>query len=144
MALLAPNKGEVEILSRMVGKHAPGEGDTLRLKLWKTKVGDSMREGDTWIDFTVCTAAGYGDTLLIGDTGTGHWTISTTGDSSNAVYAQKTFTFTAGDSARGYFVTSKTSAGDTVVLWGEKFTDGPYTIPSGGGTIKVTPRISLN
>jgi hypothetical protein len=140
MALLAPNKGEVEILNRMVGAHAPGSGDTLRLKLWKTKVGDSMREGDTWRDFTVCTAAGYGDTLLA----MGSWTITSTGDSSNAVYAQKTFTFTAGDSARGYFVTSKTAAGDTVVLWGEKFTDGPYVIPSGGGTIKVTPRISLN
>jgi len=33
---------------------------------------------------------------------------------------------------------------DSILMWAEKFVDGPYIIPAGGGTIKITPRIIMN
>ena len=44
-------------------------------------------------------------------------------------------------SVYGYFVTN--NAG-TVLLWAERFTDGPYNLPSGGGSIKITPSIEAS
>jgi hypothetical protein len=41
----------------------------------------------------------------------------------------------------GYVVTN--SAG-TIALWGETFTDGPYTIVNNGDLIKVTPVFTLD
>lgn len=141
MALLAPNEGEVEILRRMVMAHIPVAGDTLKLRLYKNN--KTPAEGDTFLQYTQCNGTGYAPIALVGTS----WTITTqTGDSSSASYAQQTFTFTAGtgDTSYGYYITSHYAAGDTRILWAEKYTDGPYVIPSGGGTIKITPRIVLD
>ena len=139
MALLVNDIGEQEMLARIVGKHAPGAGDTLVLRLYdadRTPV-----EGDSISLYSESDGTGYAAVTLE----MASWTIGEgAGDTSYATYAQQTFTYTGGDTLYGYYVTTADSAGDTLVYFAEKFSDGPYTIPSGGGTIKITPRIQLD
>jgi hypothetical protein len=40
----------------------------------------------------------------------------------------------------GYFVVQTTSG---ILLWAERFSDGPYPIANNGDQIKVTPRFEL-
>ena len=139
MALLAVNEGEMQMLRYIVGKEVFDVGDTLRLKLYD--VPKTPAEGDTFSEYTESTGTGYGDTFLLG----ANWTVTgEAGDTVHADYAQQTFTYTGGDTLYGYYITSKDDSGDTIVLWAEEFTDGPYTIPGGGGTVKVTPVIILD
>jgi hypothetical protein len=139
MALLAPNAGEREMLARIVGSHAPGAGDTLFLRLFDNDV--TPAEGDTMGTVSESDGTGYAAIALLGDS----WTISTAGgDTTSATYAQQTFTYTAGDTLYGYYITTFDEGGDSVLFWHEEFSDGPYTIPGGGGTVKVTPRIQLD
>ena len=134
MALLAPNAGEREMLKRIVGD----TGDNLTLRLYDNDI--TPAEGDTIGTYSISGGTGYGDTLLTGDS----WTIETAaGDTTAATYAQKSFVYTGGDTVYGYYIMGLDSAGDSVVLIAEKFSDGHYTIPSGGGTINITPRIEL-
>ena len=134
MALLTPNVGETELLARMLNKSATGD---VKIQLYQKRTLDSgdtsPAEADTISTYTLIT-----DPAAITLTGASWDTTSVAGTAS---YAQQTFTFTTGAVVNGYVVTN--SAG-TTLLWAEKFTDGPYTIPSGGGTIKLTPSISLD
>lgn len=132
MALLVPNVGEVELLSRLLNKNAP---DNVVLHLYTNNV--TPDEADVVGTYTEATAAGYSAITLTGAS----WSVATVTGTTTASYAQQTFTFTAAEPAvYGYYVTN--NAG-TVLLWAERFTDGPYAIPSGGGTIKITPKIEL-
>ena len=138
MALLAPNEGEEQMLRYITGNEVFASGDTLKLKLYDNDI--TPAEGDSFSTYVESTGTGYGDTTLQGDS----WTFAIeAGDTVHADYAQQTFTYTGGDTLYGYYITSKDDVGDTIVLWAERFTDGPYTIPGGGGTVKVTPRIEL-
>ena len=147
MALLAGNQGETLMLKRILGDQRSGDttGDTLFLRLYD---GDTTpTEGDTWLKYSESDGSGYAAIAVPGDSTSGFpgWTYATgAGDTVSATFAQQTFTYSAGDTLYGYYVTSRDAAGDTTVLWAELFTDGPYTIPGGGGTVKVTPKISLD
>lgn len=126
MALLTPDVGETELLSRMLNKSATGD---VKIQLYSSNT--TPAESDTISTYTLIT-----DPAAITLTGAS-WTVTT----GTASYSQQTFTFTGANTVYGYVVTN--SAG-TTLLWAEKFTDGPYSIPSGGGTIKITPSISLD
>ena len=148
MALLAGNQGEELMLKRILGDQGSGDttGDTLFLRLYD---GDTTpTEGDTWLKYSESDGTGYAAIAIPGDTAGGSgWTYTTgaaPGDTVAATFAQQTFTYSGGDTLYGYYVTSRDALGDTTVLWAEKFTDGPYTIPIGGGTVKVTPKISID
>ena len=132
MAGVIPNEGEVEFLTRAL-KY---EGS--KLKLFTNNFTPS---GTTTVGSAIeCSTGGYSGASL-----STSWTISTlAGGTSQAAFAEQTFTFTSGCTAYGYLVTNSAAS---VVIVAEAFTDGPYVIPSGGGTIKVTPIIdgkSLN
>lgn len=72
------------------------------------------------------------------------WTVSSGASAgATATYAQQTFNFSTADTIYGYFVTSG-DAPPRVLLWSELFTGGPFQLPSSGGTIAVTPKISLD
>lgn len=129
MALLVPNVGETEMLKRILNAATP---DNVKLHLYKNNVTPS--ETDTVSTYTEDDGTGYAAISLTGS----NWDTTTT--AGTASYAQQTFTYTAGTTVYGYYVTD--NAG-TTLLWAELFSDGPYTIPSGGGTIKITPTISL-
>lgn len=126
MALTVPNDGEVEFLTRMMRF----EGS--KLKLYGSNT--TWSETSTVASATECTTGGYAQKTL-----TTTWTITTPGGgTSQAAFAQQTYTFTSGCTAYGYIVTNSAAS---VLLFAEAFTDGPYVIPSGGGTILVTPII---
>jgi len=131
MALLVPDVGEVIMLSRILNKAATGD---VKLKLYSNNY--TPVEGSAIASFTECTASGYAAKTLAGAT----WTITTSAGTTQAVYAEQTFTFTAAQTVYGYFVTDTAGTG---LLWAELFTGAPFNIPSGGGSVKVTPRIQL-
>jgi phage baseplate assembly protein gpV len=131
MALLVPDVGEVELISRMLNKNTPAN---VVLKLYKNNV--TPGESDVDATYTECAATGYTSITLTGAS----WTVTTSTGTTTASYAQQTFTFTAQEtSIYGYYV----ETGSTL-LWAERFTDGPYSIPSGGGSVKITPQIQLD
>ncbi len=132
MAGITPDEGEVELLKRGVNKSTP---DDLILKLYVN--GKTPDESDEIADYTECTADGYSAKTLTG----ANWTVQTTLGVSEASYAQQTFSLTESATVYGYFIVN--TAG-TILIFAEKFSDGPYNIPSGGGDIKVTPKIRLD
>jgi len=128
MALLVPNEGEQEMLERIVNASATGD---VVIHLYSNDV--TPGETDTLSTYTLVDDPN-GITL----TGASWDTTSTVG---TAEYAQQTFTYSGTGTAYGYVVTD---SGENLVLCAERFTYSPYEIPSCGGTIKVTPKISLN
>ncbi len=134
MALLVPDVGEVLLLSYALNKIAPG--DTLKLKIFTNNI---TPDDDTVVgDLTEATADGYAAISLA----KADWTIETdVGGVTTAEQPQKTFTFTGASTNYGYYITDVAGTG---LLWVEKFTDAPHTIPSGGGTEKITVKIEAD
>jgi len=94
-------------------------------------------EADVLASYTQSTGTGYGPITLTGAT----WAVATVAGTTTAEYPQQTFTYTGAEAnIYGYYVTN---AAPSLVLWAERFTDGPYSIPSGGGSVKITPKIEL-
>lgn len=129
MALLVPDVAEVLLLSYALNKVTAGD---VKLHLYTNDY--TPVEGSVVGSFTEANAAGYGAITLAGSS----WTIATVTGTTTASYAQQTFTFTAASTDYGYYITNN---GATQVLWAERFSDAPHTIPSGGGTEKVTVNI---
>ena len=127
MALLVPNVGEDEMLERIVNGT-----DKLNLHLYSDEI--TPVEASTTASFTECTGSGYALKAL-----TATWTVA--GDPTEASYAQQSFDFTGSQTVHGYYLTN---SGNSILMWAEKFTDGPYNIPSGGGSVKITPKIQLD
>jgi hypothetical protein len=126
MALVVPNVGENEILVRAF-KH---ENSSLRLYTndytpVKTSVIGS---------FTEATVSGYSAKTLA----SGSWAISTSGTLS---YAEQEFLPLATMSGYGYYVTD---VANSIPLYAERFTGAPYSIPSTGGSIKVTLNLTAD
>lgn len=89
-------------------------------------------------NYTESTANNYSAVRLFGTA----WTVSSGASAgATATYAQQAFNFSVADTVYGYFVTSRQKE---VLLWAERFTGGPFTLPSSGGTIAITPKISLD
>jgi hypothetical protein len=95
-------------------------------------------ETDTINLYTESTASNYTGVRLTGAA----WTVASGATAgSTATYAQQSFNFSAADTIYGYYVTSNQKQ---VLLWAELFSGGPFTLPSSGGTIAVTPKVSLD
>lgn len=132
MALVVPNVGEVLLLSYSLNKIAPGE--TVKLKLYKN---DVIPDEDTIVgDFTEADTNGYPAGGI--DLAKADWIIATDIGVTTAEQPQKTFTLTGAGSHYGYYITDTAGTG---LLWAEKFSDAPHTIPSGGGTEKITVKL---
>lgn len=130
MALLVPDVGEVLLLSYALNKITPG--DSVKLKLFTNDY--TPVEGSLVGDFTECVAAGYAAI----DLAKADWTIETAAGVTTAEQPQKTFTLTAASEDYGYYITDIAGTG---LLWAERFTDAPHSIPSGGGTEKITVKL---
>lgn len=128
MAFLCPNVGEQEMLKRVLNGATP---DNVKLHLYSND--KTPAEADVIGDYTLIT-----DPAAITLTGSSFDYATAVGTAS---YAQQTFTFTGAATVYGYVITN---AAGTILLASEKFADGPYNIPSGGGTVKITANISLD
>lgn len=131
MALVIPNNGEGDALDAFVGKTLPS---TLVLRLYSSNT--TPAETDTAASYTEYAATGYSAIVLTAAS----WT-TTEGAPSSTAYAQQTFTMTGAGDAYGYYMTRNTGGRIAVA---ERFTGAPFSIPSGGGTIKVTPQITAD
>lgn len=130
MSLLVPTEGEIIALQRLVNK---GPFNDPVLKLYTND--KTPADGDILSEYTELDKAGYSARTLTG----ANWTITAAGGATGyAEFAQITFTLTGQCTAYGYMISN---AGETGCMWAEKFSDGPYEIPSGGGSIKITPKI---
>lgn len=127
MALLVPNVGEKEMLERILNG-----ADDLQLHLFE--VDHTPVEGDVVTSYDEVAGGGYAKISLLAN-----WTIA--GDPTEGSYPQVSFDFTGAATVYGYYVTS---GNDSILLWSERFSDGPYNIPSGGGSVKITPKIQLD
>ena len=131
MALVVPDVGEVLVLSKALNKTA---SDDVKLRLY---TNDVTPDDDTVVgDLTEATATGYAAKTLTGAS----WTVATATGTTTGSYAQQSFTMTTQETYYGYYVTDNAGTG---LLWVERFSDGPYTTGSAGGTVKVTPTITL-
>lgn len=130
--LVTPTVGENEDLGRILNKVTP---DDVMIHLYTNNL--TPAEADVIGDYDTITAAEHaaaGPKTLAGAS----WTIS----EGTASFVQQTFTFAGAEpEVYGYVVTN--NAG-TIVMWAEEFSDGSYAIPAGGGTIKITPTITLD
>jgi len=133
MAFVVPNEGEREMLYRLLN------GNALSLRLFN--VDKTPAEGDTYSEFSEANGTGYSAVLL----NSSSWVIQTdVGDTTYGTYPQTSFNFSGGDTIYGYYISTISTAGDTVVYFAERFAGAPYVIPSTGGVIKVTPKVKLN
>lgn len=132
MALTAPTVGEVTLLQYLVNMASP---TNLVLHLYNN---DPTISAATVIGniTEVPSGIGYLPITLVGTA----WTTTTPASLGTAVYSEVTFSFTTAQSVYGYYVTSTSS---TALLWLEKFSGAPFTLPAGGGTISISPRVSL-
>lgn len=134
MAFVVANDGDNQMIQVILNKATP---ENLTLKLFSNNV--TPDKGFTTASLTECSGSGYAAiTLAPADwtvtEGTGAGVTPTT-----AACAQKTFTLTGSLTAYGYYLVGATSG---KLYLAELFSGAPYVIPSGGGTIKVTPNIS--
>lgn len=86
----------------------------------------------------VSTLTGYSPVTLQ----TANWTVTNQSGQTSATYTQQTFPFTSAATAYGYYVTDTSTPQN--LLWIEQFSGAPFTIPSGGGSISITPQLTLS
>ena len=134
MPLLIPNNGEGDMADAFVAKTT---ATALILRLYTNNITPS--ETDTAATYTETTFTGYSAITLTG----ANWT-TTEGAPTQTVYAQQTFTSSAGSqsvSVYGLFMTRTTSGR---IALAERFTDGPYSIVNNGDQIRITPQIQFD
>lgn len=128
MTLIVSNIGETTMLESIFKTASP---EAFKLKLFTNDY--SPVEGTVAGDLTEATGAGYAEIALT----RASFTVS--GDT--ASYAQQTFTFTGAEpTIYGYYIV-ETSSGKLILS--ERFSDAPYAIPTGGGTVKITVNVTL-
>ena len=132
MAISVPDIAEQLLLKYIVGLVAPGSPV---IHLYEADL--TPGEGTTIGDFSETPKAGYSAMTLTSN----YWTVTTlTGNVTTAAYSQQTFSFTTGADIYGYYITDTSAA----LLWCERFTGAPFRLPSGGGTIAISPRVTLD
>lgn len=132
MALVVPTVGENVALEALVNKTAP---QNLVLRLFQSNT--TPANGDTAGTYTEATFTGYSAITLTGSS----WNAASAGSIS---FAQQTFTSSAAQATQniyGYYLTQAVSG---VLVWAERFTDGPYPITNLNDVIRITPTITAS
>lgn len=130
MPAIIPNAAENLVAQYAVNKATPQD---LTLFLWTNNV--TPAETDTTASYTEASGSGYAAISIPSS----DWTV-TSGDPTTAVCVEKTFSFTGAATIYGYGL-RRTTAGTIAMV--ERFSDAPVVIPSGGGTIRITPTMTF-
>lgn len=125
MTLLVPNQSAVRMLKAIVNHTMP---EDLVLKLFTN---------DDVTPHTEASGFGYAPITLSRRS----WQF-VEGEPSYAIHPEETFTFT-GDlgNVYGYFIAQDLSG---ILMWTERFADGPYAIVNNGDKIRIVPRLELS
>lgn len=132
MALVCPDsRGEILLLQYIVGLVNAGN-PVLHL------FGNDVTPTDSTVigDLTQATSSGYAAITLVSS----NWTTTQVSGVTTAVYSEKTFSFNTDATAYGYYITD--TSGN--LLWLERFSGAPFDIPTGGGSISITTRLTLS
>lgn len=139
MPLVIPYASEVTMLKNIFNHTAPQDQELKLFKSNTTPAETDVAGTHTEADFT-----GYSAAALSGAS----WGFTEGGAGSPSIsfasYAQQTFTSTAGSQNQpiyGYFVEQAISG---LLLFAERFDDGPYTINNIDDAVKVTPIFTLD
>lgn len=88
-------------------------------------------------NITECTSSGYAAITMVST----NWTTTQTNPSgiTTGVYSAGNFVFNTNAVSYGYYVT------DTLnnLLWLERFSGAPFTLPASGGSVAVSCRLTL-
>jgi hypothetical protein len=84
----------------------------------------------------VGASTGYTPITLVSS----NWTTTQSVGVTTAIYSQETFVFTTDATSYGYYVTNTANQ----LLWLERYTNAPFEIPDGGGTISITAKLVLS
>jgi hypothetical protein len=131
MSLVIPNEGDRQLLRYMLNVAVPND---VVLRLFTNVI--TPAKTDTLAMYTECASAGYAPISLLA----GSWSINTIGITTTGTYPMQGFNITVGATLQGYYVTNSTN---TILLWAELFSPA-FVLPGGGGTVFVTPTITLN
>jgi hypothetical protein len=132
MALLVPDVGEERCLKAILNHTAPQD---LVICLYISN--STPTESDVTGTYTEASSFGYVNKTLTGAS----WSV-TPGAPTVATYAQQSWVFTGNlGLVYGYFVKQLSSG---ILMWSERFTDGPYNVVNNGDEIRVSPRIEIS
>lgn len=139
MALLVPNQAEARMIGMIVNA-TTAQNLNLVLKLYKNNLTPAST--DVLADYTESTFTGYSAATL----SSGSWVVTAATSSAPATATQSsatTFacTATTSESVYGYFLLQ---SGATVMMWAERFSDGPYTIANNGDKVILTASVTLS
>lgn len=129
--------GEIVLLQYLTGIVAAG-APTLHLFGGDTTPSDSTTLATLQNGSNAVTSSGYAFSICASNKWT---TTQTVSGVTTALYSEVTFTFNTDATVYGYYMTD--SAVNNV-LWVERFSGAPFQIPDGGGTITITPKITLS
>lgn len=133
MTLRVPQNSEADALQFFVNAAEP---ENLVLRLYVNNV--TSAETDTAEAYSEASGAGYAAIELDGE----QWDAPAEGSPTSIGYPQQQFVLTGAlGGVYGYFMTRAQSGR---IALAERFTNGPYTISAGGGTIKITPRLTAD
>lgn len=132
MPLVCPNVGEVFLLEYIVGSK---NADNPVLHLFSNNVtpDDTTVLSDL---VEVATSTGYAAATMLSD----DWSTVQVAGVSSVVYPEVVFNFNTNVQTYGYYVTDQSNN----LLWLERFDAAPYSIPAQGGTVTITPKLSLS
>lgn len=125
-------KGEILLLQYIVGLVNAGN-PVLHLYANDVSPSDSTVIGDLT---QVAGSTGYAPITLLSSL----WTTTQSGGITTAVYSERTFSFTTDATAYGYYVTDQSNN----LLWLERFSGAPFSVPDGGGTVSITAKLTLS
>jgi len=132
MALVAPDVGEAKMLEIIVNKTAQAN---LVIHLYTNN--HDPTDNSISSNFTEVTGiSGYSPLTLTGAS----WTVSTVSNVTTAQYAAQQFNMLDPVTCYGYYMTGPAGS----LMWAEKFAGGPFVLPVGGGTIEITPKVTLD
>ena len=131
MAIVVTNSAEILLLQYLLNMETPTD-HVLHL------FNNDVTPGETTVigGLTEESATGYAPITLVGTS----WTTTQGSGITTGVYSEQTFTMTAAATVYGYYVTDTLGS----LLWTERFSGTAFELPSGGGEIAVSPRITLD
>lgn len=135
MSLVVPDISEILMLQYIVAIVAAGD-PVLHLYTNDLTPSESTPGEGSSGGPTEATEAGYAAITLTSSA----WTTTQASGVTTAVHDGVTFSFTTGSSPFGYYVTDTSNA----LLWIERFSGAPFTLPTSGGDIAITPKITLD
>ena len=135
MTLIIPSISDETILKFIFGKLAAPDTQTLRL----FKNNHNPSKNTIISNLEEATQPGYNSKNLKAS----DWAVVTTGSITTALYPEYTFLFTGSAQIYGYYVTTNID-GNNYLLWVEKFTNAPFTLPPSGGSISVNLNIGVS